>query len=186
MGVALPIYVAMLRGINVGGHKKIKMDHLRTSFEALGFNQVKTFIQSGNVVFKAAKLSPTAISKQIEERVLRDFGFSVSVISRTQDEMDKAIHNNPLLRRSEIDPTKLHVTFLSEAPAPPALKKFEALIAAPDQARCVGKEIYFYLPNGVSQSSWAKTPWERALSVVTTTRNWKTVNSIYQMCLACE
>ena len=182
----MPVYVAMLRGINVGGHKRIKMDQLRKSFEALGCKQVKTFIQSGNVVFDASKLSLASISKKIEGRILRDFGFSVSVITRTQDEMDKAVHSNPFLKQSGIDQSKLHVTFLSEVPAPPALKKFEALIAAPDQSCCVGKEIYFYLPNGVSQSSWAKTPWERTLSVVTTTRNWKTVNSVYQMCLSCE
>jgi uncharacterized protein (DUF1697 family) len=176
----------MLRGINVGGHKRIEMDQLRKSFEALGFKQVKTFIQSGNVVFKATKLAPAAICKKIEERILHDFGFLVSVISRTQDEMDKTIHKNPFLKQSGIDQAKLHVTFLSEAPTPSALKNFEALIAAPDQSCCVGKEIYFYLPNGLSQSSWGKTPWERALSVVTTTRNWKTVNSVYQMCLNCE
>lgn len=162
------------------------MNELRQSFAALGFKQVQTFIQSGNVVFRAAKISPIAVSRKIEEKILNDFGFSVPVICRTQDEMDKTIHHNQFLKRTGIDHSKLHVTFLSEAPAPPALKNFEALIAPPDEARCVGKDIYFYLPNGSSQSSWGKTPWERALSVVTTTRNWKTVNSVYQMCLACE
>jgi uncharacterized protein (DUF1697 family) len=79
------IYVSMLRGINVGGHKRIKMDQLRASFQALGFEQVKTYIQSGNVVFKTGKLSPAGLSKRIEERILKDFGFPVSVISRTSD-----------------------------------------------------------------------------------------------------
>jgi uncharacterized protein (DUF1697 family) len=71
----MPIYVAMLRGINVGGHKRIKMDQLRASFEALGFEQVRTYIQSGNVVFKTRKLSSVALSKRIEEKILSDFGF---------------------------------------------------------------------------------------------------------------
>jgi uncharacterized protein (DUF1697 family) len=182
----MPTYVSMLRGINVGGHKKIKMDQLRTNFEALGFEQVKTYIQSGNVVFRGGKLSTSTLSTKIEATILADFGFSVSVISRTQDEMEKAIQSNPFLKEGGIDLTKLHVTFLSEAPAPAALKKMQGLIAAPDQSRCLGKEVYFYLPNGVSQSSLWKTPWERTLSVVTTMRNWKTVNSLYQMCLDCR
>jgi len=182
----MPTYISMLRGINVGGHKRIKMDQLRKSFEALGFEQVKTYIQSGNVVFKGGKLSTAALSRKIEAKILSDFGFSVSVISRTQDEMEKTIQNNPFLKERGIDQTKLHVTFLSEAPAPPALQKMQTLIAAPDQSRCAGREIYFYLPNGVSQSSLWKTPWERTLSVVTTMRNWNTVNSLYQMCLDCR
>jgi uncharacterized protein (DUF1697 family) len=181
----MPTYISMLRGINVGGHKRIKMDQLRNSFEALGFEQVKTYIQSGNVVFRAGKLSTVTLSRKVEAKILNDFGFTVSVISRTQDEMAKTIQDNPFLKERGIDQTKLHVTFLSEAPAPAALKKMQALIAAPDQSRCAGKEIYFYLPNGVSQSSLWKTPWERALSVVTTMRNWKTVSSLYQMCLDC-
>jgi uncharacterized protein (DUF1697 family) len=182
----MPTYISMLRGINVGGHKLVKMERLRKSFEALGFEQVKTYIQSGNVVFSAGKLSTAALSSKIEAKILRDFGFSVSVISRTQDEMEKTIRDNPFLKERGVDLTKLHVTFLSKAPAPAALEKMQALIAAPDQSRCLGKEIYFYLPNGVSQSSLWKTPWERALSVVITMRNWKTVNSLYQMCLDCE
>jgi uncharacterized protein (DUF1697 family) len=182
----MPTYISMLRGINVGGHKTIKMDQLRKSFEALGFEQVKTYIQSGNVVFRGGKLSTLVLSKKIEAKILGDFGFSVSVISRTQDEMEKTIQDNPFLKERGMDQTKLHVTFLSEAPAPSALQKMQAFISAPDQSRCAGREIYLYLPNGVSQSSLWKTPWERTLSVVTTMRNWKTVNSIYQMCLDCE
>ena len=175
-------YISMLRGINIGGHKSVKMDELRKSFEAMGFEQVKTYIQSGNVVFRGRKVSPAALSRKIEAKILSDFGFSASVISRTQREMEKTIQNNPFLAEHGIDLTKLHVTFLSEDPAPAALKKMQALIAAPDQSRCSGREIYFYLPNGVSRSSLWKTPWERTLSVVTTMRNWKTVNSLYQMC----
>ena len=100
--------------------------------------------------------------------------------------MSRAIANNPFLRERGIDAEKLHVTFLSEAPAASALKKLEALTAAPDQSRCLGKEVYLYLPNGVSESRLMKTPLDRLLSVVTTTRNWKTVNALHQMCLDCR
>jgi uncharacterized protein (DUF1697 family) len=182
----MPIYVAMLRGINVGGHKKIKMEDLRRSFEALGFKQVKTFIQSGNVVFKPGKLSPPNLTRKIEDKIASDFGHSVSVITRTSDEMSKAIDNNPFLRERGVDSTKVHVTFLSESPDPSALKHVEALIRQPDRLKCLGKEIYLYLPNGMSQSSLWTTPWERMLGVITTTRNWKTVNSLNQMCRDCD
>jgi uncharacterized protein (DUF1697 family) len=176
----------MLRGINVGGHKRIKMAQLRKSFEALGFECVQTYIQSGNVVFKAEKTSPAALSKRIEERILKDFGFPVSVMSRTADEMSKMIRSNPFLKQREIDPAKLHVMFLSEAPAPAAVKELISVTVAPDQCHCSSSEIYFYLPNGVSKSVLWNCPVDRILAVVNTTRNWKTVNSLHQMCQDCR
>jgi uncharacterized protein (DUF1697 family) len=181
----MAIYISMLRGINVGGHKIIKMEQLRKSFEALGFDQVQTYIQSGNVVFKTGKLSTLKLSKQIKERILSNFGFSVSVISRSSDEMARTIELNPFLKERDIDHGKLHVMFLSEAPAPATLKKLAELTTAPDQCRSSDREIYFYLPNGVSQSVLMKSPVDRILSVVTTTRNWRTVNTIHQMCQDC-
>jgi len=180
----MAVYVALLRGINVGGHKRIKMDQLRKSFEGLGFEQVKTYIQSGNVVFNTAKLSPAGLSKRIEESILRDFGHSVSVLSRTLDEMGETIETNPFLKQRGIDQAKLHVMFLPESPAPSDLKQFERLTAAPDQSRCLGKEIYLYLPHGVAESL-ANNPLERQLLKRGTIRNWRTVSNLYQMCLDC-
>jgi uncharacterized protein (DUF1697 family) len=183
--VIMPVYVALLRGINILGYKRIKMDALRKSFEALGFDQVKTYIQSGNVVFKAAKTSPTALCSKIEKRIVSDFGFSSLVISRTQDEMRDAIQKNPFLKETGADPDKFHVTFLSEVPAAAALRKLEAMVLAPDQLRCVGKDVYLYMPNGVGKSKLMKASWERVLSVSTTSRNWRTVNTLHQMCQDC-
>ncbi len=182
----MPIYISMLRGINVGGHKRIKMDQLRKSLEALGFEQVKTYIQSGNVVFKTRRTSPAALSKKIEERIVKDFGFSASVISRTAEEMSKMIAENPFLKQRGIDPAKLHVMFLSELPAPTALKKLAEVTVAPDQRQCSAREIYFYLPNGVSKSVLWNSPVDRILAVVTTTRNWRTVNTLHRMCQECQ
>jgi len=172
----------MLRGINVGGNKRIKMDRLRESFEALGFAEVKTYIQSGNVVFKAGKISTSALSRKIQEKILGEFGFAASVISRSDDELAKAVAENPFRKMRGIELEKLHLMFLSEAPAPAAAEKLAGLTAAPDQCRCFDREIYFYLPNGVSESVLMKSPVDRVLGVVTTTRNWKTVNSLDQMC----
>jgi uncharacterized protein (DUF1697 family) len=180
--MTMQIYIAMLRGINVGGHKKIKMDALRRSFEKLGFEEVRTYIQSGNVVFRAGKISAAALSKRIEEKIVADFGFSASVICRRANELCRIIEDNPFLKQRGIDPEKLHVTFLSEAPAVTSVKTVEELITPPDQARFQRKEIYFYLPNGVSSSILMKRPVDRLLGVVTTTRNWRTVNTLHAMC----
>jgi uncharacterized protein (DUF1697 family) len=182
----MPIYISLLRGINVGAHKRIKMDQLRASFEKLGLEQVKTYIQSGNVIFKTTKAPPARLSKQIEDRLLSDFGFPVSVVSRTADEMAKAIDGNPFVKKHGIDLQTLHVMFLSDAPGAPALQKLAALTAAPDQSCCLSKEIYLYLPNGTAESSLMKNQLDRILSVVTTTRNWRTVNALHKMCQECR
>jgi uncharacterized protein (DUF1697 family) len=178
----MPIYIAMLRGINVGGHKRVKMDVLRESFAALGFEQVQTYIQSGNVIFKAAKLSPAALSKRIEDRIVKDCGFSALVITRTHEEIAKTVANNPFPRERGIDLERLHVVFLPEAPAPAVLKELAGLTTEPDRSCCLDKEIYLYLPNGFAHSSLANNPLERRLLNRATTRNWRTVNTIYQMC----
>ena len=180
------IHVAMLRGINVGPHKRIKMDELRKSFEALGCEQVKTYIQSGNVIFKAGKNSPASLATKIESKITTDFGFSVSVILRTNTELAATLATNPFLKKQGFDHEKLHVTFLSHIPEASALQKLAEFTVAPDQSRCIGKELFLHLPNGFSRSSLWKVPWEKALGVVTTTRNWNTVNALYQMCEDCK
>src|SRR5579864_9014444 len=181
----MAIYIALLRGINIGPHKRMKMEKLRASCEGLGLQKVKTFIQSGNVVFQAAKLSSASVSKKIEERILTDFGFSVDVILRSQDEMARIILANPLLKERGIETSKLHVAFLSDTPAPGAIKKLESLTIKPDKVHAAGKEIYLYFPNGVSGSSLWKHPLDRVLAVPVTMRNWNTVNSLYEMAVEC-
>jgi len=178
-------YISMLRGINVGGHNQIKMTALRELFEALGFEQVRTYIQSGNVVFKAGKSSALQVSRKVEERIAKAFGFRVSVVTRTSAEMGSVIENNPFLKTKGIDPTRLHVTFLSEAPEPAALSKLEALAAAPDQFRGSGREIYLHCPNGYGNTKLSNNTLEQVLAVSATTRNWNTVNKLYEVSLEC-
>jgi len=176
-------YISMLRGINVAGHKPVSMSELRELFEGLGCKRVRTYIQSGNVVFEAARQAPSNLSKQIEEKILSDFGFPVPVISKTAEEMGAAIRNNPFLREKGIDPLKLHVTFLSQAPTLGALKKLDALAAEPDRFRCSGREIYLHCPNGYGTTKLSNNALEKALSVTATTRNWRTVNKLYEMAM---
>jgi uncharacterized protein (DUF1697 family) len=181
----MPIYIALLRGINIGPHKRIKMEKLRVSWEQLGFKQVQTLIQSGNVVFQAAKISPQAISKKLEKQIETDFGFSADVIARTKDELEKIIAKNPFVGVRRIEPAKLHMVFLPEAPPPEAIKKLESLTLAPDKVYPAGKEIYCYFPNGVSGSSLWKHPLDRVLGVAGTMRNWNTVTKLYEMAVKC-
>jgi uncharacterized protein (DUF1697 family) len=176
-------YIALLRGINVGGQKIIKMDQLRESFEAIGLENVRTYVQSGNVMFKAPRKSVELWSREIQERIARDFGFSVSVIVLFPEEIDTAIKGNPFLRRKGIDSSKLHVTFLYQAPERSALKALDALPAKPDEFRHSGKVIYLYCPNGYGKTKVSNNTLERMLSVRATTRNWRTVNKLYEMSL---
>ena len=177
----MPVYIAMLRGINVGPHKRMKMEKLRASCEALGCQRVKTYIQSGNVVLQVAKISASSLAKRMQKGIVADFGFSSDVILRTREELQKIVRGNPLLREPGIDSSKLNIVFLSEAPAPSAVKKLEALTLAPDRVRVSGKEIYFHFPNGVSGSSLWKHDLDRVLSVTGTMRNWRTVCALDHM-----
>jgi uncharacterized protein (DUF1697 family) len=182
----MPTYVAMLRGINLGPHKRVKMEALRKSFESLGLKNVQTYIQSGNVIFKAGKTSPTALHSKIEARIASDFGFSSLTILRSQEELGKVVKANPFLKQAGTRHEKLHVIFLSETPERDVLKQLEGLTKSPDASCCLGQEIYLHLPNGFSQSSMIHNPLERKLLTRATTRNWRSVNNIYQMCLDCE
>jgi uncharacterized protein (DUF1697 family) len=163
----------------------MKMEKLRASCETLGLRQVKTYIQSGNIVFQSPKLPPEAIARELEEQIAMSFGFSSDVIIRTKDDLEQVVQRNPLLKERGIDQSKLHVVFCSEPPTRDSVKKLESLTLAPDNIRHSGREIYFYFPNGVSRSSVRKHPLDRILGVSMTMRNWKTVNTLYEMALAC-
>jgi uncharacterized protein (DUF1697 family) len=174
-------YIAMLRGVNVSGHKIIKMDQLRASFTALGFSDVKTYVQSGNVVFKAESGSTANLTKKIEQKVLDDFGFSVPVFVTTSKEIHQTIERNPFLKDPKIDRTKLHFIFLSGDPPKTAHELLLPLAVKPEQFHVVGREIYLYCPNGYGNTKLSNTTIERKLSVGATTRNWNTVNKLLAM-----
>jgi len=174
-------YVAMLRGVNVSGHNTIKMEVLRGLCQGLGFRNVETYVQSGNIVFQALLENPEAISKRIGETVLRSFGFDTPVIVRTSKEMRNVIGNNPFLKEKGIDSSKLHVTFLSETAQKGSEKKLETLATNPDRFYPASHEIYLYCPGGYGRTRLSNNAIEKALSVEATTRNWKTTNTLFEM-----
>jgi uncharacterized protein (DUF1697 family) len=178
------IYIALLRGINLSGHKIVKMDQLRKMFEELGFGEVKTYIQSGNVVFKAPARDSGSMAKKIEEKIVSHFGFSVPVLVKTSAEVGEIIKNNPLSKEKDVDVSKLHVTFLSCAPEKSTLKVLAAIDVAGDRFHCAGEAVYLYCPNGYHATKLGNNVLEKMLKVGTTTRNWRTVNQLYQMTLS--
>jgi uncharacterized protein (DUF1697 family) len=173
-------YVAMLRGINVGG-KSIRMEALRASFEELGFRSVKTYVQSGNVIFMSGRVAPSGLAKKIEAQIHRDFGFQVSVLVRTLEEMETTLGSNPLAKEKSIDPSKLHVTFLAAASPKDAIAKLEALAAKSERYCVLGREVYLYCPDGYGRTKLSNNAIERKFSLTATTRNWKTVNALLAM-----
>lgn len=175
------IYISLLRGINVGGHKIIKMDQLLQAYEELGFVDVATYIQSGNVVFKSCAKTSEDLAKEIEEMLRRRFSMSVAVIVRTAEEIGKVARSNPFLKESGIDPGTLHVTFLSHAPQKAALKGLDALAAGADRFHCCGREIFLHCPNRFAETKLSINTFEKVLSVGATTRNWNTVNKLWAM-----
>jgi uncharacterized protein (DUF1697 family) len=179
----MPVYISLLRGVNVGAHNQIEMSRLRPLLVGLGWEQVRTYIQSGNLVFQAAKRSPAHLSRTIEKALLRGFGFSVPVFTKSSEEMGQVIQNSPLAGLKGIDESKLHVSFLAEIPAAFALRKLAGFAAAEEQLRASGCELYLYCPHGYGRSRLANMQVERVLKVSATTRNWKTVNTLYEMSL---
>jgi uncharacterized protein (DUF1697 family) len=175
-------YIAMLRGINVGSGKIVKMERLRASFEALGFDRVRTYVQSGNVIFESEQRSAGGLSRKIEEKIQRDFGFRVPVLVKTSKEIEQIVSDNSLVKEEGIDHSKLHVTFLSDAPPKTAVKVLEPLATGRERFRILNREIYLYCPDGYGRTKLSNNAIEKKLSVVATTRNWRTVNTLLEMC----
>ena len=179
---SMPIYIAMLRGINVSGQKLVKMEKLPASLAELGLGAVQTYIQSGNIVFQAAKQSPEKLAEKISGKIQRDFGFAVPVLVRTADEMAAVMLANPFLKDAGIDTAWLHVTFLADDAPPTAENSLAGLAAKPERFHVSRREIYLFLPDGYGDTKLANGAIEKKLSVPATTRNWKTVNALLAMC----
>jgi len=157
------------------------MDRLQKSFEELGLENVRTYVQSGNVIFMVPKISAEALSQRIREKILADFGVSVSVLLLSSEELKNTVKNNPFLTEKGIDASKLHVTFLSETPNKAAIMELETKSAEPDKFRYCKNRIYIYCPNGYGRTKLSNNAIEKMLSVTATTRNWKTVNELYRI-----
>lgn len=177
----MPVFVSLLRGINVGGHKKIKMAELRALYEALGLTNVNTLLQSGNVVFETEELDPDQVGDQIAQDIQQHFGFECAVIIRARDEWHTIINNHPFSDAELANPRKLLVTFLQSEPDTHAIEKlFEAHIG-PETIHADGKELYIHYPHGMGRSKLNNNFIERYLQIIATGRNWNTVNKVLDL-----
>jgi uncharacterized protein (DUF1697 family) len=171
-------YISMLRGVNVGG-KKMEMEKLRQIYESMGFKNVRSYIQSGNVLFEYSKMNDLALSQKIEKQILKAFGMEVPVLIRTDREIRSIIEKNPYSKK---DPSKLHVTFLRSEPIQdPPLEEIKEVKDSAEEFAILGREVYLFLPKGYGTSKLTNTFFERKLNVSATTRNWRTVNTFVSM-----
>lgn len=174
--------VSLLRGINVSGHNMIKMTELKALYESLGYKNVTTYIQSGNVIFQTEKNDPAQAEASIEQAIEKKFGFPVTVIVRKPAELARVIKANPFIGGNNIDEIRLYVTFLRAKPTPALTKILQPAAAkSTDQYEILGREIYLHCPNGYGKTLLSNTFFEKQLKGVATTRNWKTVNTLYAM-----
>lgn len=171
-------YVALLRGVNVGGNRKLLMATLRTIASDCGFGDVATYIQSGNVVF-TSRLGATKVAATLHDAILTESGIDTRVVMRTATDLTKVMKKNPFLERGA-DAKLLHVTFLYEE-STPTLDAVDAEAYAPDEIEVAGAHAYLHTPNGLGQSKLATESVLRKLGIQGTTRNWRTVSTLTEM-----
>jgi uncharacterized protein (DUF1697 family) len=172
--------VALLRGINVGGHNRVEMSRLRALMEDLGHGDVRTHLQSGNVVF-TSDLSPERVAQGLEVALAERLGVRVRVLVRTRDELAAVVAGNALVAEAT-DPARLIVLFLSAAPDPERLSGIDHATLAPERLQVAGREIHLWCANGVRDAQVIQLLSERRLGVTVTARNWNTVTRLLELC----
>ena len=171
------VHVALLRAVNVGGKHKLPMAELVGMFTAAGCGAARSFIQSGNVVFRAAPRLAPRIPALIEKAIADRFGFHAPVVVRTGAELREVAEKNPFIDRGE-DPDKLHVAFLADRPTAAAVASLDPKRSPPDELIVRGRELYLFTPNGVGRSKITAAYLDARLKTVVTARNWRTVQKL--------
>ena len=171
--------IALLRGINVGGHNKLPMKDLKTVLAKLGLTDVQTYIQSGNVVFQNGRTDLPALAQEMSAAIGKSHGFAPQIMLLSLAELVTAVSRNPFPATDEQHKT-LHFYFLESAPPNPDLASLEALKSATEQFTLIDSVFYLHAPDGIGRSKLAVKV-ERALGVPATARNWRTVNKLLEM-----
>jgi uncharacterized protein (DUF1697 family) len=172
--------VAFLRGINLAGRNRLPMKDLAVMFSNAGCESVATYIQSGNVVFRASPALARRIPDVIEKAISKSFGYQVPVVTRTSGEMRKIVRANPFLR-SGADEATLHVAFLAARPAAARVKALDPDRSPPDAFAVRGGEIYLHCPNGYGRSKLTNGYFDSKLATISTVRNWRTVLELLEL-----
>jgi uncharacterized protein (DUF1697 family) len=172
--------ILLLRGINLGPHRRVSMPDLRALLGEAGFADVRTYVQSGNVVL-SSRASPVKVGAQAEQAIADRFGFEVDVIVRTGEELADVVARNPLPEAAE-DPKRYQVSFLGGEPDPEVVERIVGLAVDGERLVAVGRELYTWHPEGVARSKlWAKLASAGGLGVRATARNWTTVTTLLEM-----
>jgi uncharacterized protein (DUF1697 family) len=170
----MTVYVSMLRGVNVGVAGRLRMDSLREAYESLGLKDVRTVLQSGNVVFSSGVRDRAGLAKRIAQELERRFDLRIEVLLRTAAELRNVIERGPLTGET-VDPAKLLVMFLLSVPSAKAQAALARSHKGPEMLEMRGPEIYLYYPDGVGRSRLTGAVIERALDTAGTARNWNTL-----------
>jgi len=171
-------YISMLRGINVSGQKKIRMADLRDLYESLGVGNVQSYVRSGNVIFDSDEQDADKLRNSIEKQIETQFGFSVPVLIRTKHDFQRIIESHPFAQE---EATRVLVTFLYEQPEASKWDELSHYTDKDDQFALGEQEIFLFCPGGYGKTKLSNTFFERKLNMVATTRNWKSVNALYEM-----
>jgi uncharacterized protein (DUF1697 family) len=176
----MPNYVALLRSVNVAGHGRLSMADLTQTFLTLGYTDVATYIQTGNVLFRSPGRNVAALAAAIEAQLERDFGHAPAVILRTVPDMARVVAASPYPKKGA-EPSRHHVTFLAALPSKERLAAFTAPPSGRDELSIVGQEVYVHTPDGYAGTKLTGTLLERRLGVLSTTRNWNTVTKLHAL-----
>jgi uncharacterized protein (DUF1697 family) len=173
--------VALLRGINVGGHRGIGMSRLREAVAEAGYTDVETYLRSGNVVFTSQERSPDVAARDIAAAIETAFGADVTVLVRDRDDLAAVIEANPMPEAAAEDPAKYFVVFLAAPPTSSALVDLDQARYAPDEFRVAGRHLYLWCPNGAGRTKLTNAFLEKKAGVAATSRNWRTVLTLLAM-----
>lgn len=174
-------YISLLRGINVSGQKKILMTDLKSLYESLGFTNVRTYIQSGNVIFDSNdRFTNKTISKKIERKIIDKYGFEVSVFVKATKEFEAVNALYPFSEIYDLNPKKTFVTLLNETPSERNIRVLQSIDLLPDEYLIFDKVIFWYCVDSYT-SKLSNNFFENKLKVVGTTRNWTTMNKLAEI-----
>jgi len=176
----LETYIALLRGINVGGKNSLPMRDLAQICQAVGCQDVKTYIQSGNVIVHADDERADSLSARLSAGILEHSGLRVPVVLLTRQELAEVAQGNPYLAQGA-DPAALHAMFLADAASPTALQQLDYERSPGDSYRVLGRTIYLNCPNGLARTKLTNDYFDRTLQTTSTGRNWRTVLKLLEL-----
>jgi uncharacterized protein (DUF1697 family) len=174
----MTIYAALLRAVNVGGTGLVSMAALRETVEGIGFKNVRTLLQSGNLAFDAGSKSSATVETSLEAAFEKAFGFKTDIYVRSGAELAEIIAHNPFAKEAKSDPARLHVLFMRKAPAPTNFKALEAAIKGGERVRGGERHAYLHYPDGAGASKLTAAMIARHLGTPGTARNWNTVTKL--------